>query len=114
MPNFMPTFVRGSGVDAASEFVAFQKAEPIQSTLVLGTLMHIRNYGTSNIPSNNHRVRTIDLYCMQTAGWAVFYVAKGPANAAADVFVILTDDMAVNAFNAMVAEASRRKAQFGL
>src|SRR5271154_5848336 len=100
----MPSFVQGSGVDAAAEFASFQSAQPLDSTSALATLTVIRNYGTANIPPNNHTVRTHGFHCLQAAGWAVFYVATGPQVGSAAVVVILVEDATTTAFQTLVAE----------
>jgi hypothetical protein len=113
VPTRLPEFVRGDGVDAVAEFVAFQMAAREPAAEALARLGWIGTFGLDHVPTAHH-VGPQGLYCHQDGGWGVFYTISGPRNGACHVSVLGVFDTETDPFGSLVSEAQRRRVVLGL
>lgn len=114
----MPDFLRIGTVDALAEFQMFEAAQRSSAARQLALLAAIRSVGLNVIPSNHGINGLTRLRCIQTAGWAIFYVAVGAAWKKAHdpmpvVSVVMVEQMA-RAFADISKDAQARVAAAGL
>jgi hypothetical protein len=114
----LPDFLRIGTDDALAEFQSFSAAHRSAAANELALLTTLRTVGLSAIPSNHGINGLSRLRCIQTSGWAIFYVATGvmwkrAQDPAPSVCVVLVEQM-TRAFSQISADAQTRVTAAGL
>ena len=119
MPVPMPDFFKDRADDALNEFRTFHAAHPADAASRLAYLTSIRSVGLNVIPASHGIVTYNRFRCIQTSGWAIFYVATGvlwkrAVDPMPDVWVMLVEEMSGRPFSAISGDAVGRVNRAGL